>query len=213
MTSILPQLNPITINESNIIRQLNAVTVSMKLRDNNLYQIASTTLLNLYDNFSAVASLASTPINLSDNEPILKHISDFVNNMKPSQRSSTTSTTSEWFICLTEEEHQHYQLHQHLQTRPFNHHQQQRPRLRSDNIIDQCDRLPHLRRQHSRSIREHLAQRAQRLNIGQVNMDKVPSTSRLHRARAIIWFNGVQHQSGVTSTASFRVAQHQHSTS
>ena len=35
---------------------------------------------------------------------------------------------------ITEEEHQHYQQHQHLQTRPFNHHQQQRPRLHSGSI-------------------------------------------------------------------------------
>ena len=125
-TSILPQLNPITINESNIIRQLNAITISMKLRDNNLYQTASTTLLNYYDNFSAIHFLAnSTPININVDVPILKHINDFINNMRPSQRSSSTSAASEWYICRTEEEHQHYQQHQHLQTRPFNHHQQQ----------------------------------------------------------------------------------------
>ena len=134
-TSVLSQLNPITLNESSIIRQLNAVTISMKLRDNMLYQTSSATLLNLYDNFSAVAFLAnSTPINLSDNVPILKHVSGFINNMRPSQRSSSTSAATEWFICLTEEEHQHDQPHQHLQTRPFNHHQQQRPRLHSDSI-------------------------------------------------------------------------------
>ena len=36
-----PQLVPITVNETNTIRQLNAVTISLKLRDNNLYQTAS----------------------------------------------------------------------------------------------------------------------------------------------------------------------------
>ena len=119
-TSILPRLNPITINESTIMRQLNSVTINM------LYQTASPTLLNLYDNFSAVVfSANSTPVNLSDNVPILKHASDFINNMKPAQRSTTTTATTEWYICLTEEEHQYYQLNQHLMTRPFNHHQQQ----------------------------------------------------------------------------------------
>ena len=133
--SVLPTLNPITVTESNIIRQLNAITISLKLRDDNLYQTASTTLLNYYDNFSTIVFLAnSTPINLNIDKPILKHLNDFINNMRPSQRSSSTSSASAWFICLTEEEHQHYQLQQHLQTRPFKRHQQQKPRLRNDAI-------------------------------------------------------------------------------
>ena len=133
-TSILPRLNPITIIESNILRQLNAITINMKLRDNMLYQTASPTLLNYYDQFSSVVFLGnSTPIN-RDDVPISQHISDFINNMKPTQRSSSTTPSSEWFICLTEEEHLYYQQHQHLMTRPFTHHQQQRPRLHSDSI-------------------------------------------------------------------------------
>ena len=74
----------------------------------------------------------STPINLSDSVPIVQHVSDFINNMKPAQRSSSTTAATEWYICLTEEEHQYYQLNQHLMTRPFNHHQHQRPHLHSD---------------------------------------------------------------------------------
>ena len=106
----------------------------MKLRDNMLYQTSSPTLLNFYDQFSSVVFLGnSTPIN-RDDVPISKHISDFINNMKPAQRSSSTTTSSEWFIVLTEEEHLYYQQHQHLMTRPFTHHQQQRPRLHSDSV-------------------------------------------------------------------------------
>ena len=133
-TSIMPRLNPITIDESTILRQLNNITINMKLRDNMLYQTASPTLLNLYDHFSAVAFLAnSTPPN-RDDVPITKHISDFINNMKPTQRTSSTTQATEWYICLTEEEHQHYQQYNQLMTRPFTHHQQQRPRLHSDSI-------------------------------------------------------------------------------
>ena len=67
--------------------------------------------------------------------PILKHVRDFINNMKPAQRSTTTTAATEWYICLTEEEHQYYQLNQHLLiTRPFNHRHQQRPRLHSDSV-------------------------------------------------------------------------------
>ena len=54
--------------------------------------------------------------------------------MRPSQRSMGTSSASEWYICLTEAEHQHYQQHQHLQQRPFERHQQQKPRLHNDAI-------------------------------------------------------------------------------
>ena len=194
-TSVLPQLAPITINESNIIRQLNAITISLKLRDNNLYQTSSTTLLNYYDNFSSIYFLANnTPINLNVDEPILKHLNDLINNMRPSQQSSSTSTASEWFVCLTEEEHQHYQQHQHLQARPFNHHQQQKPRLHNDAI--KCTQLPHLCWQHINSIGDHLAQRAQRqhpLSLifhphpnRQQHLAKVSSTSWLHRAGTII---------------------------
>ena len=133
-TSIMPRLNPITIDESTILRQLNNITINMKLRDNMLYQTASPTLLNLYDHFSSVAFLAnSTPPN-RDDVPIVKHISDFINNMKPAQRTSTATQATEWYICLTEEEHQRYQQYQQLMTRPFTHHQQQRPRLHSDSI-------------------------------------------------------------------------------
>ena len=133
-TADLPRINPININESNILRQLNAITINMKLRDNMLYQTSSPTLLNFYDQFSSVVFLGnSTPIN-RDDVPISKHISDFINNMKPAQRSPTTTPSSEWFIVLTEEEHLYYQQHQHLQTRPFTHHQQQRPRLHSDSV-------------------------------------------------------------------------------
>ena len=133
-TSIMPRLNPITIDESTILRQLNSITINMKLRDNMLYQTASPTLLNFYDQFSSVVFLAnSTPPN-RDDVPITKHISDFINNMKPAQRTSSTTQATEWYICLTEEEHQHYQQYQQLMTRPFSHHQQQRPRLHSDSI-------------------------------------------------------------------------------
>ena len=133
-TSIMPRLNPITIDESTILRQLNGITINMKLRDNMLYQTASPTLLNFYDQFSSVVFLSnSTPPN-RDDVPISKHISDFINNMKPAQRSSSTTQATEWYICLTEEEHLYYQQHQHLTTRPFSHHQQQRPRLHSDSI-------------------------------------------------------------------------------
>ena len=133
-TSIMPRLNPITIDESTILRQLNNITINMKLRDNMLYQTASSTLLNFYDQFSSVAFLAnSTPPN-RDDVPMAKHISDFINNMKPAQRTSSTTQATEWYVCLTEEEHQQYQQHQQLMTRPFTHHQQQRPRLHSDSI-------------------------------------------------------------------------------
>ena len=130
-TSIMPRLNPITIDESTILRQLNNITINMKLRDNMLYQTASPSLLNLYDHFSSVAFLAnSTP----PNRPITKHISDFINNIKPTQRTSSTAQATEWYICLAEEEHQHYQQYQQLMMRPLTHHQQQRPRLHSDSI-------------------------------------------------------------------------------
>ena len=77
-TSIMPRLNPITIDESTILRQLSNITSNMKLRDNMLYQTASPTLLNFYDHFSSVAFLAnSTPPN-RDDVPIAKHISDFI---------------------------------------------------------------------------------------------------------------------------------------
>ena len=133
-TADLPRLNTVTINENNILRQLNAITINLKLRDNMLYQTSSPTLLNFYDQFSSVVFLGnSTPIN-RDDVPIIKHISDFINNMKPAQRSSSTTTSSEWFIVLTEEEHLYYQQHQHLQQRPLTHHQQQRPRLHSDSV-------------------------------------------------------------------------------
>ena len=131
-TSIMPRLNLVTIDESTTLRQLNNITINMKLRDNMLYQTASPTLLNFYDQFSSVAILAnSTPPN-RDDVPIAKHISDFIKNMKPAQRTSSTTQATEWYICLTEEEHQHYQQYQQLMTRPFTHHQQQR--LHSDSI-------------------------------------------------------------------------------
>ena len=116
------------------MRQLNNIMINMKLRDNMLYQTASPTLLNFYDQFSSVVFVAnSTPIN-RDDVPITKHISDFINNMKPAQRTTSTTQATEWYICLTEEEHQHYQQYQQLMTRPFSHHQQQRPRLHSDSV-------------------------------------------------------------------------------
>ena len=139
-TSILPQLDPITINESNIIRQLNAVTISMKLRDNNLYQTSSTTLLNLYDNFSAARFLAnSTPsvANQLERQRARRQAHQRLRQQREAitaELFNVSSAASEWFICLTEEEHQHYQQHQHLQPCLFNHHQQQQPRLHSDSI-------------------------------------------------------------------------------
>ena len=133
-TSVLPQLNPITLNESNIIRQLNAVTISMKLHDNNRYQTSSATLLNLYDNFSGWPSWPTQRQSTWATTCPSSSTSATSSTTWSHQRSSSTPAASEWFICLTEEEHQHYQLHQHLQARPFNHHQQQRPRLHSDSI-------------------------------------------------------------------------------
>ena len=189
------------ISASSIIRQLNAVTISMKLRDNMLYETASPTLLNLYDNFSAVAFLAnSTPPNLSDNVPIFKHVNDFINNMRPAQRSSSTTAATEWFICLTDEEHQHHQRHPHLQTRPFNHHQQQRPRLQTQDLSDQ---LLGIRGQHSISIRNNPSQRGRRCNIVPLllrshrnikfNVGEAQQEVRLHRIGANNWRNGSPH--------------------
>ena len=134
-TSVLPQHQQVIFNEDNTIRQLNNITIALKIRDNNLYQTASTSLLNYYDNFSSIFYLAnSTPINLNIDTPVLKHLDDFINNMQPAQRSMGTTSASEWFICLTEAEHQHYQQHEVLQQRPFEKFQQQKPRLHNDAI-------------------------------------------------------------------------------
>ena len=35
----------------------------------------------------------------------MKHLNDFINNMRPSQRSTGTTTSQEYFVCLTEAEH------------------------------------------------------------------------------------------------------------
>ena len=223
-TSILPQLNPVTINESNIIRQLNAVAVSMKLRDNNLYQTSSATLLNLYDNFSAVYFLAnSTPPNLSGNEPIFKHINDFVNNFS----AITTELFNSSSIRMV-----HLSNRGRTSTLPTTSTSSDSPMQPSSTTTTsssfrqhQRDQLPHLRRQHSSNIRDSPSQRARRFNIvpllfrahrnRQLNIDKVPSKSRLHRARTNVRCNsGTNNRvGGATSTASSWAAQQQHSTS
>ena len=122
-------------NEDHIARQLNQPSIGLKVRDNNLYQTASTSLLNYYDNFSSIFFLAnSTPVNLDIDTPMLKHLNDFINNMRPSQRSTGTTPSYEYFICLTEQEHHFYQKHQVLGPRPFDKLQHQNPRMHNDAI-------------------------------------------------------------------------------
>ena len=200
-TSVLPELNPTTLSKDSLIRQLNAVTISMKLPDNNLYQTASTTLLNLYDNFSAVVFLAnSTPINLSDNVPILKHVSDFINNMKPSQRSSSTSAATEWFHLFdggrkstlptspTSPDSTIQPSSATTTSSSFRQHLSERP------TIQHCTSTPSFssqhRAQHGQNITDHPASLSWRQHLVQQ------------------WH---QRLSGATSSASFKVVQHQHS--
>ena len=105
-TLVLPQHQPFVIQEEHIIHQLNQLTIGLKVRDNNLYQTTSKRLLNYYAEFNSIFFLAnSTPVNLNVETPVLKHLNDFINNMKPSQRSTGATTSQEYFICLTEQEH------------------------------------------------------------------------------------------------------------
>ena len=158
---------------------------------NNVAQLQ----LNYYDNFSSIVFLAnSTPINLNLDTPSLKHLNDFINNMRPAQRSTGTSSASEWFSCLTEEEHQHGQQHQHLQPRPFECYQQQKPTLHNDAIsalnyliyvgstsTTSETILPNTpNRQHPLSLLIHPHPNRQQ------HLVKVPSTSWLRRAGTII---------------------------
>ena len=168
-----------------------ATTTSIRLQA-QLFSTCMTT------NFSAVYFLAnSTPINLSGNEPILKHINDFINNMRPSQRSSSTSAASEMIHLSNRGRASTLPTTPTSSASPF---QPSSATTTSSSFRQhQCDQLLHLRRQHSSNIRDHPSQRAQRFNIvpllvcahrnRQLNLDKVPSTSRLHRARTIIRFN------------------------
>ena len=136
-TTVLPQHRPVVVNEENINSKLNQITIGLKLRDNDLYQSASPTLLNYLHNFNSIFFLAnSTPVNPNDNPSPTQQINNFINNMRPSQHSTGTTTDQEYFICLTEAEHLFYQQHQTLLgQRPFdNKWQHQKPRLHNDAI-------------------------------------------------------------------------------
>ena len=134
-TSVLPQHQTVIVNEDSVVRQLNQLIIGLKIRDNNLYQTASASLLNYYDNFSSIFFLAnSTPINLNIDTPVIKRLNDFINNMRPTQRTTGTTSAYEYFICLTEAEHQRYQQLEVLAQCTFEKLQQQKPRLHNDAI-------------------------------------------------------------------------------
>ena len=65
----------------------------------------------------------------------VENLNDFINKMKPSQRSIGATTSHEYFICLTEQERLFYQEHQTLGQRPFDKEwQHQKPRLHKDAV-------------------------------------------------------------------------------
>ena len=67
-TSVLPQHQPVVVNEENINMKLNKITINLMLRNNKPYQHASPMLLNFCDNFNSLFFLANcTPIDLNDN--------------------------------------------------------------------------------------------------------------------------------------------------
>ena len=82
--SVLPRQQPLVVPEENIHSKLNRLTINVKLRDNELYQQASPTNRNYYDNFNHIIFLAnSSPTNLNDDPSPIQQINRFINTMRP----------------------------------------------------------------------------------------------------------------------------------